>query len=304
MATPLAMILRAPGTNCEEETAEAWQAAGASVEVWHVCRLLESPASLDRFQILTIPGGFSYGDDLGAGRIMATRLAAVLGDALPRFRDRGGLILGICNGFQVLVRAGLLPGNAGDARDLGGRMIAVNSRRGGSGCCPLRGFRRLWILMMRSNCRLRTARETGSGGWLKAGCARWSRADCSPVCRCWRSSDAGVSREPEWVAWSDRGAVRRDGAGFWADAASGAFYDPVSSSAMDECGVDLGCEGDGMRIFRGRHECVLSDNRVFFFSSQNSIDSALLAWYCGCVAVVLFRDWAFIRSAAGPHLRI
>jgi phosphoribosylformylglycinamidine synthase len=64
---------------------------------------------LDNFAILTIPGGFSYGDDLGAGRILATRLGHTLGDALRRFHDRGGLILGICNGFQVLVRCGLLP---------------------------------------------------------------------------------------------------------------------------------------------------------------------------------------------------
>jgi phosphoribosylformylglycinamidine synthase len=79
-------------------------------ETWHVNRLIESPADLDRFQILTIPGGFSYGDDLGAGRILATRLAVVLGEALRRFHDRGGLVLGICNGFQVLVRGGVLPG--------------------------------------------------------------------------------------------------------------------------------------------------------------------------------------------------
>ena len=110
MARPRAIVLRAPGTNCDEETADAWQRAGATVETWHVNRLIESPAALDRFQILTIPGGFSYGDDLGAGRILATRLGIVLGDALRRFHDRGGLVLGICNGFQVLVRSGLLPG--------------------------------------------------------------------------------------------------------------------------------------------------------------------------------------------------
>ena len=113
MARPRAIVLRAPGTNCDEETAAAWQSAGALAEIWHVGRLLESPAALDRFQILTIPGGFSYGDDLGAGRIFATRLGSVLGDALRRFHDRGGLVLGICNGFQVLVRSGLLPGGDG-----------------------------------------------------------------------------------------------------------------------------------------------------------------------------------------------
>jgi phosphoribosylformylglycinamidine synthase len=111
-ATPRVIVLRAPGTNCDEETAAAWQLAAAEVETWHVGRLLEEPRALDRFAILTIPGGFSYGDDLGAGRILATRLGQALGDSLRRFHDRGGLIAGICNGFQVLVRCGLLPGPA------------------------------------------------------------------------------------------------------------------------------------------------------------------------------------------------
>ena len=117
MATPRALILRAPGTNCDDETAAAWSLAGALAETRHVGRLLESPGALDDFQALTLPGGFSYGDDLGAGRILATRLAA-LGDALRRFRDRGGLILGICNGFQVLVKAGLLPAGPSSAATL------------------------------------------------------------------------------------------------------------------------------------------------------------------------------------------
>lgn len=110
MSKPAALILRAPGTNCDEETARAWELAGAAPEVWHVNRLIERAGELDRFRILTIPGGFSHGDDLGGGRVFAVRLKSLLGDFLPRFRDRGGLILGICNGFQVLVRAGLLPG--------------------------------------------------------------------------------------------------------------------------------------------------------------------------------------------------
>ncbi len=73
--------------------------------------MVESPGGLDSFQILTLPGGFSFGDDLGSGKILATRLGTVLGDPLRRFLDRGGLVLGICNGFQVLVKAGLLPGH-------------------------------------------------------------------------------------------------------------------------------------------------------------------------------------------------
>jgi phosphoribosylformylglycinamidine synthase subunit PurQ / glutaminase len=123
MATPRALILRAPGTNCDEETAEAWRRAGAEVETWHVNRLFEAPAKLAGFQILTIPGGFSYGDDLGAGRIMATRIGIALGDELRRFHDGGGLILGICNGFQALVRGGLLAGD----QDSGPATLAHNA---------------------------------------------------------------------------------------------------------------------------------------------------------------------------------
>ena len=113
---PRVLILRAPGTNCDEETADAWRRAGASPETVHVGRIVERPESLDAFQVVTIPGGFSYGDDLGAGRILATRINLGFGDALRRFHDRGGLILGICNGFQVLVKAGLLPGLGTQAR--------------------------------------------------------------------------------------------------------------------------------------------------------------------------------------------
>lgn len=111
MPQPRVLVLRAPGTNCDEEAAYAWHLAGAQAETWHIGRVLETPEGLDAFQILTLPGGFSYGDDLGSGKILATRLATVLGDPLRRFLDRGGLVLGICNGFQVLVKSGLLPGS-------------------------------------------------------------------------------------------------------------------------------------------------------------------------------------------------
>lgn len=112
MAAVKALVLRAPGTNCDQETARAWQMAGAEAEIWHFHRLIEDPAALAEFQILTFPGGFSYGDDLGAGRVWSAQLHQHLGDTLRTFVDRGGLVLGICNGFQVLVATGLLPDGA------------------------------------------------------------------------------------------------------------------------------------------------------------------------------------------------
>ena len=108
MAQVRALVLRAPGTNCDHETAHAFQLAGADAERIHVQRIVEYPSILDDFQILCVAGGFSFGDDLGAGRILASILDGQLGDHLRRFRDRNKLILGICNGFQVLLKSGLL----------------------------------------------------------------------------------------------------------------------------------------------------------------------------------------------------
>jgi phosphoribosylformylglycinamidine synthase len=83
--------------------------AGAEASLVHVNRLIAREARLSDFQILVIPGGFTYGDDIAAGKVLANELGVKLGDDVVRFIEKGGLILGICNGFQVLVRAGFLP---------------------------------------------------------------------------------------------------------------------------------------------------------------------------------------------------
>lgn len=114
MAVVRVLVLRAPGTNCDEETQFAFELAGAAVERLHLNRVLEDPRALARFQILCFPGGFSYGDDLAAGRIFANLLKRRLIEPLQAFRDAGGLILGICNGFQVLLQTGLLIEPAAD----------------------------------------------------------------------------------------------------------------------------------------------------------------------------------------------
>ncbi|MFH1616020.1 MAG: phosphoribosylformylglycinamidine synthase I [Planctomycetota bacterium] len=105
-----AIVLRAAGINCDVETAYALECAGASAERVHVNRLIEKSSLLEGFTIAVLPGGFSYGDDVAAGKILANQVIHHLSDSLEKFVAAGKLVLGICNGFQVLVKTGILPG--------------------------------------------------------------------------------------------------------------------------------------------------------------------------------------------------
>jgi phosphoribosylformylglycinamidine synthase subunit PurQ / glutaminase len=108
MTTPRVLILRAPGTNCDQETAFAFEKAGATTERLHINRLLENPRLFEEFQILCVPGGFSYGDDIASGRILGNQIQHHLNDQMVKFKEDGKLMLGICNGFQVLMKSPVL----------------------------------------------------------------------------------------------------------------------------------------------------------------------------------------------------
>jgi phosphoribosylformylglycinamidine synthase I len=110
MAQVKAIVLRAAGINCDMETEYALELAGAKAERVHINRIIEDKSALDEYQIIVIPGGFSYGDDVAAGKILANQIAHHLNEPIRKFIDDGKLVLGICNGFQVLVKAGILPG--------------------------------------------------------------------------------------------------------------------------------------------------------------------------------------------------
>ncbi len=105
---PRVLILRAPGTNCDQEAAFAFQTAGGRPDVVHLNRLLENPGLAANYQILAIPGGFSYGDDISAGRIFGNQIRHHLRECLEQFKAAGKLIIGICNGLQILVKSGVL----------------------------------------------------------------------------------------------------------------------------------------------------------------------------------------------------
>lgn len=106
---PRAMIIHASGTNRDHDVAWALELAGATPEIVHINALRDGESNLLDYQMMVLPGGFSYGDDLGAGKLWAIALRHRLGEDLAAFVDRGHPVVGICNGFQALVKSGLLP---------------------------------------------------------------------------------------------------------------------------------------------------------------------------------------------------
>jgi phosphoribosylformylglycinamidine synthase len=153
MSQPRALIVRSPGANCDVETEFACEQAGAIAERVHINRLREQPRLLHRYQFLILPGGFSYGDDVAAGKILANQLTHFLGDSLRQFRDADKLIIGICNGFQALLTAGLLL-----APDMDGPLATLAANASGrfedrwahlqatpARCPILSGYQRLYL---------------------------------------------------------------------------------------------------------------------------------------------------------------
>jgi len=110
MSTARALILRAPGINRDHDLAHAFRLAGFEADLVHINQLIKQPSRLLEYHLLGIPGGFAYGDDLGAGTLLAKNITVHLSQEIRQFIDEGRLVFGVCNGFQTLVRAGLLPG--------------------------------------------------------------------------------------------------------------------------------------------------------------------------------------------------
>lgn len=132
MSRPTALVVQAPGTNRDGDVALALELAGADPRIALLSDVLADPSALDDARMLVLPGGFSHADSLGAGRMFGLELALGLGDLLRGFVDSGRPVIGICNGFQTLVRTGLLPG--------GGRTAALGHNAGG-------GFQCRWVTL-------------------------------------------------------------------------------------------------------------------------------------------------------------
>lgn len=123
------IVLRTAGTNCDKETAFAFEEAGARCDLVHINQLSSGEKSLSDYSILAIPGGFSYGDDIASGKILANELRFKIESDVQKFVREGKLIIGICNGFQILVKAGLLPNLAGNFEILEATLTLNDSAR-------------------------------------------------------------------------------------------------------------------------------------------------------------------------------
>ena len=153
MPTPRIIVLRAPGTNCDQEAAFAFETAGGKSSVVHLNRVLENPKILADAQILCVPGGFSYGDDMSAGRVFGNQIRHHLAGAMQDFKAAGKLILGICNGFQILIKSGvLLPDRADEpiatlTNNDSGKFECrwINLAVEGNKCVFLKGIERLYV---------------------------------------------------------------------------------------------------------------------------------------------------------------
>lgn len=129
MRTVKTIILRTAGTNCDKETAFAFKKAGSETDLVHINELVRREKQLKDYHILAIPGGFTYGDDISSGKILANELKFKLENDIRKFTREGKLVIGICNGFQVLVKAALLPNISGTFENIESTLTLNDSNK-------------------------------------------------------------------------------------------------------------------------------------------------------------------------------
>lgn len=197
-----ALVLTAPGVNCDREAVEACRLADAATELVHINRLLRGTVRLHDFGFLVVPGGFSYGDHLGAGSMLAITLRYHLLEDLQSFVDDGRAVLGVCNGFQILARLGFL-GRVSLAPNDSGRFVCrwVRLRAHSSPCIFLRGLDEIELPVAHGQGRVVTD-EAGLREVMQHAPLRYhenpngSTADIAGVCNA-RGNVFGLMPHPE-----------------------------------------------------------------------------------------------------------
>ena len=255
MAQPRVLVLRAPGTNCDVETKFAFDQAGASADRVHVNRLRDNPALINDYQILCIAGGFSYGDDIAAGRILGGQLQHDLGEVIKEFHSQEKLILGICNGFQVLIKSGILIKDdqngpqATLAWNDSGRFVDrwVHLKVEGEKCVFLRGIDRMFLPMAHAEGKFVT-RDSDVLGSLDQSdrlCIRYCSADGSEA--------SGFPENPNGSISNVAGCCDETGRVFGLMPHPERFLDPTNHPNWTRMSV-LPEEGEGCAVFRNAVE--------------------------------------------------
>ncbi len=250
MVQPRVLVLRAPGTNCDVETAFAFDQAGAKAEPMHVNRLRENPSLMKDFQILCIPGGFSYGDDIAAGRILAGQMNHDLGEMMKEFHSAEKLILGICNGFQVLIKSGvLLPDDADGpqatlAWNDSGRFEDrwVHTKVHGDKCIFLRGVDKMYLPVAHAEGKF-VARD-------QAICDQLANAGQLSLLYCGENgAAAGFPENPNGSMGNVAGCCDSTGRVFGLMPHPERFLDPTNHPTWTRK-AELPSEGEGCVVFR------------------------------------------------------
>ncbi len=248
MPRPTALILRSPGTNCDAEAAFAFQQAEADTQSLHVNALRDRPGLLRKCQILVLPGGFSYGDDVAAGRILANQLRHYLADAVREFRMQEKLVLGICNGFQILLKAGLIvpPDEDGPLATLAGNVVGrfqgrwVNLEARPGNCVFLKGVTSMHLPVAHGEGRFVARKE-----WILRGLEQAGQTVL-------RYSGDGFPANPNGSEGNVAGLCDATGRVF------GLMPHPERAALAvqlpERTRAGLAAEGDGMQVFRNAVE--------------------------------------------------
>jgi phosphoribosylformylglycinamidine synthase len=256
MSKPRVAVLTGYGINSDAELAHAFELAGGRSERVHLHDAAEGRARLEEYDILALPGGFSFGDHVASGRVFANRLKYKLGDALRRLRERQTPILGICNGFQILVKLGLLPGREDGTPAQSCSLTFNQSGRfedrwchlqtePGSRCIWLNGTQSLYLPVRHGEGQF----IPGSGGLAaleKAGqiALRYVRPDGTPP----PEGPEGYPENPNGSAGHVAGLCSTDGLVFGLMPHPEAHILPTQHPRWHREG--LRPEGDGLAIFR------------------------------------------------------
>lgn len=258
------LVLTGLGLNCEAETARAFELVGACPELVHLSDLLAGHRKLADFHILAFAGGFAFGDHLGAGFVFANRIRWRLYDELVSFIERGGLAIGICNGFQTMVRLGMLPGFDGEYRTQRAT-LAPNDRLGywdtwvrleanpRSPCLWTRGIRTLELPSRHGEGKFLAADEEIAARLAASGQIALRYADDQGPTERWPANPNG---SPGGVAGICDPSGRIFGLMPHPDAYLYPFQHPQWSRRRYDPGWAAPSEGEGLMIFRNGVEAA------------------------------------------------